>query len=159
MNVNKVIIGGNITKPIELKSMPNGNSVAQITLATNRTWKDKDGNEQKETQYTDFVSFGKQAQTLEKYCVKGQSMLFFGRLITRSWDDKDTGQKRYKTEVILEEFQFGQKPKGGDNRSDEGRDDSGFGNYDDWGRDTDDANNKDVEDVVGKGVDLEDMLN
>lgn len=148
MNINKVTIAGNITKPIELKSLPSGTKVAQITLATNRTWKDANGQKQEETQFTDFVSFGKQAEVLAQYCVKGQNMIFFGRLSTRSWDDKDTGQKRYKTEVVLEEFEFGQKPQGSNsNPYDQGRDDDGFSVFSIAKEET----------VVGKGIDPEDI--
>jgi single-strand DNA-binding protein len=128
MNINKVTIAGNITKPIELKSLPSGVKVAQITLATNRTYKDKTDNKVEEVQFVDFVSFGKQAETLAEYCVKGQNMYFVGRLSNRSWDKLD-GSKGYKTEIILEEFQFGQRPDGAKKvvkKEDEGADNQGY---------------------------------
>lgn len=111
MNINQVTVAGNITKPIELKKLASGMSVAQITLATNRSWKDKDGSKKEDVQFVDFVAFGKTAETLAQYCLKGQNMLFQGRLSTRSWEKPDK-TKGYKTEVILESFQFGQKPQG-----------------------------------------------
>lgn len=148
MNINRVTIAGNITKELSLKSTPSGTKVLQFTLATNRTWKDQNGQKQEEVQYVDFVSFGKQAETIAQYCVKGQNMFCEGRYTTRSWEDKDTGQKRYKTEVILEEFQFGSKPQGSSNNnsSNQGRDDDGFNDF----------SRNEVE-VTGKGVDPEDI--
>lgn len=116
MNINRVTIAGNITKPIELKALPSGNKVAAITLATNRVWKDKNGQKQEDTQFVDFVAFGNQAETLARYCVKGQSMYMEGRWSNRSWDKTD-GTKGYKTEVVLEKFEFGAKPKGYENQS------------------------------------------
>lgn len=137
MNINEVTIAGNITKDLELKNTPSGVKVLQVTLATNRTWKDQNGQKQEEVQYVDFVAFGKTAETIAQYCVKGQNMWFRGRYTTRSWEDKDTGQKRYKTEVVLENFQFGQKPQGNKSggyaqKSDEIEDDFP---QDDWSKD------------------------
>lgn len=154
MNYNKVMILGNITKAIELKSLPSGVKVAQITLATNRSYKDKNENKVEEVQYVDFVSFGKQAETLAQYCVKGQNMFMIGRWTTRSWEDKDTGEKRYKTEVILEEFQFGQRPKGSQDNGNSGRDDTGF---DEWGRDITPPISNDDLDISGAGVSQDDL--
>ena len=106
MNINRVTIAGNITKQIELKALPSGTKVANITLATNRTWKDQNGQKQEDTQFVDFVAFGKQAEVLAQYCVKGQNMLLEGRYTTRSWDKQDGSGKAYKTEVVLENFHF-----------------------------------------------------
>ena len=110
MNINKVIIIGRITKNIELKSLTEGTNVANFTVAVGRNWKDKKGNKKEETDFINIVSFGKQAEIINQYFIKGQEIYVEGRLKTRSWEDK-TGNKRYKTEVILEKFDFGQKPK------------------------------------------------
>lgn len=110
MNINKVMIAGNITKPIELKKLPSGDSVVNFTLATNRTYKNKDNEKLEDTQYVDFVVFGKQADIISQYCVKGQNLYCEGRYTTRTWDKPDN-TKAYKTEIVLETFQFGEKPK------------------------------------------------
>lgn len=122
MNLNKVIVVGNITKTPELKTAGD-TKVLQITLATNRVYKDKQGEKQEDTQFIDFVAFGKQAETLAQYCVKGQNMLFEGRIQNRSWDKED-GTKGYKTDVVLENFQFGNKPAGSSSHSNDDEDTS-----------------------------------
>ena len=116
MQLNKVQLIGNLTKPIELKALPNGNKVANFSIVTNRTWKDKDGQKQEDAEFHNVVAFGKQAEVLAQYAVKGQQFYIEGRLQTRKWE-KD-GVDRYSTEIIMENFQFGQKPKSS-NLSDE----------------------------------------
>jgi single-strand DNA-binding protein len=108
MNLNKVILIGNITKDIEVKSLPSGISVTSFGLATNRKWKDKDGNKQEQAEFHNIIAFGKQAEVLKQYCSKGDQLFIEGRLQTRSWDKED-GTKAYRTEIILENFQFGNK--------------------------------------------------
>lgn len=111
MYLNKVILMGNLTRDPELKALPSGIKVASISLATNRVWKDKDGVRQESTEYHNLVSFGRQAETLSQYCKKGSSIYIEGRMQTRSWDGQD-GQKRYRTEVVIDSFQFGPKAGG-----------------------------------------------
>ena len=108
MNLNKVTLIGNITKDIELKSLPSGIKVASFGLATNRTWKDKDGNKQEQAEFHSIIAFGKQAETISQYCGKGDQLYIEGRIQTRSWDKED-GTKAYRTEIVLENFQFGNK--------------------------------------------------
>ncbi len=108
MYLNKVFLIGNLTRDPELKALPSGIKVASIGLATNRTWKDKDGVKQDSTEYHNLVSFGRQAEILAQYCKKGSSLYIEGRLQTRSWDGQD-GQKRYRTEIVIDTFQFGSK--------------------------------------------------
>lgn len=112
MYLNKVFLIGNLTRDPELKALPSGIKVASIGLATNRVWKDKDGVRQESTEYHNLVSFGRQAETLAQYCKKGSSLYIEGRLQTRSWDAQD-GQKKYRTEIIIDTFQFGPKTGGG----------------------------------------------
>lgn len=109
MYLNKVTIIGNITKDIELKSLPSGQSVISFGVATNRNWKDKDGNKQEAVEYHNVVVFGKQADIIKQYCGKGDQIYIEGRLQTRKWE-KD-GQNHYSTEIVLENFQFGNKVK------------------------------------------------
>ena len=108
MNLNKVTLIGNITKDIELKSLPSGIKVASFGLATNRTWKDKEGNKQEQAEFHNIIAFGKQAETISQYCGKGDQLFIEGRLQTRSWDKED-GTKAYRREIVLENFQFGNK--------------------------------------------------
>lgn len=108
MQLNKVTLIGNITKDIELKSIPSGMKVASFGLATNRTWKDKDGNKQEQAEFHNIVAFGKQAEVISQYCGKGDQLFIEGRIQTKSWDKED-GTKAYRTEIILENFQFGNK--------------------------------------------------
>ena len=115
MNINKVLICGRITRDIEKKALPSGVSVANFSLATNRVFKDKDGNKQESAEFHNIVAFGKQADTIEQYCKKGQELYVEGRMQTRSWEKE--GEKRYATEVILEQFQFGAKAGDGKTES------------------------------------------
>ncbi len=111
MYYNQALIIGNLTRDPELKALPSGIKVATFTIATNRTWKDKNGAKQEETDYHNVVVFGRQAETVAQYMKKGNSMLVEGRMQTRSWDDKTSGEKKYRTEIIADRIQFG--PKGG----------------------------------------------
>lgn len=107
MYINKAILIGNITKDIELKALQNGTKVASFSIATNRTYKDTHGNKQESVEYHNIVSFGKQAEVIAQYCNKGDSIYVEGRITTRSWDKE--GVKMYRTEITLENFQFGNK--------------------------------------------------
>ncbi len=112
MYLNKVQLIGNLTRDPELRALPSGVKVASFSLATNRSWKDQDGKKQDSTEYHNIVAFSKPAELIAQYCKKGSSLYVEGRLQTRSWDDKNSGEKKYRTEIVVENFQFG--PKGGD---------------------------------------------
>ncbi len=112
MYLNKVFLIGNLTRDPELKALPNGNKVASISLATNRVWKDQSGTRQENTEYHNVVAFGRSAENLAQYARKGSSLYVEGRIQTRSWDDAATGSKKYRTEIVLETFQFGPKTGG-----------------------------------------------
>lgn len=99
-----------------MKALPSGIQVSNISLATNRNWKDKDGRKQEAVEYHNLVVFGKQAELISQYMRKGNPIYVEGRLQTRSWDDKD-GQKKYRTEIIVESFQFGPKGSSGSSGS------------------------------------------
>ncbi len=111
MYLNKAILIGNLTRDPELKSLPSGIKVCSFSLATNRVWKDKNGARQESADYHNVVVFGRQAETVAQYMKKGNSILVEGRMQTRSWDDKTSGEKKYRTEIIADRTQFG--PKGG----------------------------------------------
>ncbi len=111
MFLNQVIIVGNLTRDPELKALPSGSKVANLSMATNRTWKDQNGEKKEAVEYHYVVVFGRQAETCAQYLQKGQQVLVRGRLQTRSWE-ADDGSKRYKTEIVSENVQFGKRPEG-----------------------------------------------
>lgn len=111
MYLNKVYLIGNLTQDPEFKALPSGSSVTSFTLATNRTWVDKQGQKQETAEYHNVVAYGKQAETISQYLRKGALLMIEGRLQTRSWEAQD-GQKKYKTEIIVDTFQFGPKGSG-----------------------------------------------
>jgi len=104
--VNKVILIGNLGRDPEVRSTPSGQTVANFTLATSRRWRDRDGNRQEKTEWHNIVVWGKQAEIAGQYLTKGKQVYIEGRLETRSWEDKTHGDKRYRTEVICDNFQM-----------------------------------------------------
>ena len=102
---------GNLTRDPELKAIPSGQQVCSFSVATNRVYKDKDGQQQKATEFHNIVVWGRQAETSGQYLKKGQSTLIEGRLQTRSWDGPD-GKKNYRTEIVADRVQFGPKAGG-----------------------------------------------
>ncbi len=109
MYLNKAILIGNLTRDPELRSLPSGVKVCSFSLATNRVWKDKNGVRQESADYHNVVVFGRQAETVAQYMKKGSSILVEGRMQTRSWEDKTSGEKKYRTEVVADRTQFGPK--------------------------------------------------
>lgn len=110
MYLNKAMVYGNLTRDPEMKALPSGQNVTTMSIATNRTYKDKDGNQQEEVEYHNVVVWGKQAESCAKYLTKGSSAFIEGRITTRSWE-KD-GVKQYRTEIVAERVQFGPKKDG-----------------------------------------------
>jgi len=100
-SLNKAQIIGNLTRDPEVRQTPSGQTVATIGIATNRTWKDKDGNKQEKVEFHNIVVWGKLAEICQQYLKKGAKAYFDGRLETRTWDDPD-GKKNYKTEIVAE---------------------------------------------------------
>lgn len=111
MYLNKAMLIGNLTRDPELRSLPSGIKVCTFSVATNRVWKDKNGSRQESADYHNVVVFGRQAETVAQYMKKGNSILVEGRMQTRSWDDKNSGEKKYRTEIVADRVQFG--PRGG----------------------------------------------
>lgn len=107
MYLNKVILYGNLTRDPELKALPSGQQLATFGIATNRSFKGKDGTRQEATEFHNLVAFGRTAEVIGQYFKKGRPMYVEGRMQTRSWDDKESGKKNYRTEIIIENFQFG----------------------------------------------------
>jgi len=97
-SVNKVILVGNLGRDAEVRSTTTGTSVATISIATTDVWNDKTGNKQEKTEWHRVVLWGKTAETLQEYLLKGRQIYVEGRLQTREWQDRD-GNKRYTTET------------------------------------------------------------
>lgn len=111
MYINKAFIYGNLTRDPQLRSLPSGMQVVEMGVATNRTWKNKEGVKQDSVEYHNVVAFGRLAELINQYLRKGQSIFVEGRIQTRSWDAQD-GTKKYRTEIVTENFQFGPKSSG-----------------------------------------------
>jgi single-strand DNA-binding protein len=126
-SVNKVILIGNLTRDPELRYTPKGTGLCEIGLAVNRKYRLESGEQKEEVTFLDVTFWGKQAETISKWMKKGRPIYIEGRLQTDSWDDKATGQKRYKTRIVAEEFQFlgegGGGGSGGSDRAPRGADD------------------------------------
>lgn len=105
MYLNKVQLYGNLTRDPEIKALPSGQQVANFAIATNRSFKNKEGQRQEQTEYHNVVAFGRTAEVIGQYLKKGRPIFVEGRLQTRSWEAE--GKKNYRTEVIVENFQFG----------------------------------------------------
>src|SRR5690554_6182205 len=120
--VNKVILIGNLGRDPELREA-NGHSVCNLSVATTRTWKNKEGERQEETEWHRVTVWGRSAELCAEHLYKGRQVYVEGRLQTRSYDDKD-GNKRYTTEVVAENVQFlGGRAEGGARPSDPEDDD------------------------------------
>jgi single-strand DNA-binding protein len=103
-SINQVTLLGNLTKDIELRYTPNGSAVINFSMATNRSYKDKQTDEWKEVpEFHNVVFWGKPAEIIDQYCSKGDKILVQGRLQTRNWEDK-SGVKKYMTEIVGEDF-------------------------------------------------------
>lgn len=103
--VNKVIIVGRLGQDPEVRHMPNGNAVANFTVATSESWKDQQGQKQERTEWHRITIYQKLAEIAGQYLHKGSNIYLEGRLQTREWTDKQ-GQKRYTTEIICHEMQM-----------------------------------------------------
>lgn len=110
--MNKAILYGNLTRDPELKTLPSGGQVASFGLATNRVWRDKEGNKQEQAEFHNIVVFGRQAETCAQYLKKGASAIIEGRIQTRSWESPEKG-KQYRTEIIADRVEFGSRSMGG----------------------------------------------
>jgi single-strand DNA-binding protein len=107
MYLNKVMLYGNLTREPELKALPSGGQVVNFGLATKRTFKDKSGAKQEATEFHNIVAFGRTAEVIAQYMKKGRPIYVEGRIQTRSWEGKEDGKKQYRTEIVVDTFQFG----------------------------------------------------
>lgn len=121
---SKAIITGNLTRDPELRTTPNGASVCGFSVAVNRVYRDSNGEQREDVSFIDCSAWGKLGEMIAQYAKKGSGVLVSGRLDQRSWDDKTTGQKRSRTEIVVEDFNF-VGASNGERASDSGR--SNFG--------------------------------
>src|SRR5689334_3072373 len=113
-SVNKVILIGNLGRDPEMRYTPNGVAVANITIATSEVWKDKQtGQNQEQTEWHRIVLFARLGEIAGEYLRKGSKVYIEGRLQTRKWQDKNTGQDRYTTEIVAESLQMLDSKGGG----------------------------------------------
>jgi single-strand DNA-binding protein len=115
-SVNKVILVGNLGRDPEVRYMPDGSAIANISVATTDTWKDKSGVKQEKTEWHRVSFFGKTAEVAGQYLKKGSQVYLEGRIQTRKWQDKETGQDRFSTEIVGDRMQMlgGRAGAGGD---------------------------------------------
>jgi len=117
---SKAIITGNLTRDPELRTTPNGASVCSFSVAVNRVYRDSSGNQQESVSFIDCSAWGKLGEMIGQYAKKGAGVLVSGRLDQRSWEDKNSGQKRSRVEIVVEDFNFtspNTNSEGGSSRS------------------------------------------
>ena len=113
-SINKVMLIGNLGKDPEIRYMPSGDAIANLTLATTENWKDKAGEKQEKTEWHRVSMFGRLAEIAGEYLKKGSSVYIEGKLQTRKWQDKE-GHDRYTTEIVANEMKMlGGRASGGD---------------------------------------------
>ncbi len=103
---SKAIITGNLTRDPELRTTPSGASVCGFTVAVNRVYKDVSGGQREDVSFIDCSAWGKVGEMIGQYAKKGSAVLVCGRLDQRSWEDKNTGQKRSRVEIVVDDFNF-----------------------------------------------------
>jgi len=125
MYLNKVLLYGNLTRDPEIRALPSGQQVANFSLATNRSYTDKEGRKQELVEYHNVVAFARQAEVIGQYMKKGRPLFIEGRLQTRSWEAD--GKKNYRTEIVVDNFQFGPSAAPGTGGMGGGRDGGSMG--------------------------------
>jgi single-strand DNA-binding protein len=115
MNVNKVILVGRLTRDPELRTTATGQTVASVSMATNRVWKDKNGQKQEQSEFHNVVLWGRLAEIAGQYLVKGAETYIEGRMQTRKYTGKDNVERR-TTEIVAENMQLGSRAQGSSQR-------------------------------------------
>lgn len=103
---SKAIIAGNVTRDPEIRATPSGAQACNFSVAVNRVFRGSDGNQQEQTSFIDCVAWGRSGETIAQYVKKGSALIVSGRIEQRSWEDKNSGQRRSRTEIIVEDFSF-----------------------------------------------------
>lgn len=125
-NLNKVLLIGNLTRAPELKYLPSGSTLCEFGMATNRRWKDKNGQQQESVCFVDLTAWGRSGELINQYVSKGDPLFVEGRLDFSSWTDQG-GAKRSKLRVVVESFQFLGSKQGGGAAAPPPKDDEGGG--------------------------------
>jgi single-strand DNA-binding protein len=120
MSFNKVVLLGNLTADPEVRTTPSGSNVTSFSIAVNRRYRNRDGEQQEEVSYIGCTAWGPQGETIARYFSKGRQILICGRLRQDRWKDKDTGKNRSSLSVVVEEFSFA------GNRDDNAGDNGGY---------------------------------
>ena len=145
---SKAIITGNLTRDPELRTTPNGASVCSFSVAVNRVYKDASGEQKEDVSFIDCSAWGKLGEMISQYAKKGTGVLVSGRLDQRSWEDKTTGSKRSRVEIVVEDFNFT-----GSAKNDGGSSSSNFGSSG-----SNDSAVSDLPDAASDGeIDLDDV--
>ena len=145
---SKAIITGNLTRDPELRTTPNGATVCSFSVAVNRVYRDASGEQREDVSFIDCSAWGKLGEMINQYAKKGSGVLVSGRLDQRSWEDKTTGQKRSRVEIVVEDFNF----TGNANR------DNGGSTYSTSSQASDEASVNDIpEDIPEEEIDLSDV--
>ena len=103
---SKAIVAGNVTRDPEMRATGSGSQVCSFAIAVNRSYRDSSGNQQDQVSYLECVAWGKSAEVICQYVHKGSALLVSGRLEQRSWEDKNSGQRRSRTEIVVDDFSF-----------------------------------------------------
>lgn len=103
---SKAIIAGNVTRDPEMRATPSGAQACNFTIAVNRTFRGGDGEQQEQTSFIDCVAWGRSGETIAQYVKKGSGLIVSGRLEQRSWEDKTSGQRRSRVEIVVDDFSF-----------------------------------------------------
>ena len=145
---SKAIITGNLTRDPELRTTPNGATVCSFSVAVNRVYRDASGEQREDVSFIDCSAWGKLGEMINQYAKKGSGVLVSGRLDQRSWEDKTTGQKRSRVEIVVEDFNF----TGSANR------DNGGSTYSTNSQASDGASVNDIpDDIPEEEIDLSDV--
>ena len=131
-SVNKVILLGNVGKDPDIRVLPSGQPVANFSIATSERFKDQQGTWQDRTEWHNMTAYGKLAEIIRDYVKKGSKLYAEGRLTTRSWDDKESGKKVYRTEIVVGDISLlsGRGEEGGQSSSSYSQQRSGAASYD-----------------------------
>lgn len=156
---SKAIVAGNVTRDPDMRTTTSGAQVCSFAIAVNRSFRDSSGNQQDQVSYLDCVAWGKSAELICQYVHKGSALLVSGRLEQRSWDDKNSGQKRSRTEIIIEDFSFIGNGGGGNGGGSYSRSSNNSGAGDDMGASdaTDMGSDVVPDDVPDDQINLDDI--
>ena len=148
---SKAIIVGNLTRDPELRSTPSGTSVCSFSVAVNRVFRDSSGSQKEDVSFIDCSAWGKLGEMISQYAKKGSGVLVSGRLSQRTWEDKTSGQKRSRVEIVVEDFNFTGSAQ------DRGGNGGGRGSYDGGNEEPSASANNYGEEEIDEPIDLSEI--